>query len=272
MKSLSLMLFTLGGVLLSSACGQLLPQGSATKVINAAAPHGMDNYPEVYMIRRGSYRCSGTLITPNVVLTAAHCVFEASKRAYRVDVETQEGVLKSDTFVFPDFNPDERDPVKRHRHDLALIRLSKALSITPRKLAAAAPMVNDALVIVGYGQTGMAKFGNGSGYKRFGSNTVANLDSNFIYFDGLAASDPGRPGVLSSAYHGDSGGPVMDKNGELMGVISWGTSDKVFERDGETMTTSVAVDITTEESRSFIQTTLEKIKDPHYRECFFCFF
>lgn len=239
MKSLALLLATLGGVWFASACRQRLPNDSSSKVINAAAPHGIDNYPEVYMIRRGSSRCSGTLIAPNVVLTAAHCVFDASKRAYRVDVETQEGVLKSDTFVFPDYNPNEGDPVQRHRHDLALIRLSKAIAIKPRNLAAAAPAVKDPLVIVGYGQTGMAKFGNGAGYKRFGSNTVARLESNFIYFDGLAASDPGRPGVLSSAYHGDSGGPVLDKNGELMGVISWGTSDQVFEREGETDRKSV---------------------------------
>ena len=129
------------------------------------------------------YGCSGTLISPTVFLTAAHCnpsllrhVHVTRVSAYFADqlgdpnaIPTQD--LVEGTFVAdPQFQPNPGgEEGSIDSHDIAVILLASPVSITPASLAAAglldqlAPkggLLGQSFTNVGYGATGY-EFGGG---------------------------------------------------------------------------------------------------------------
>ena len=162
--------------------------------------------------------CSGTLIAPRVVLTAAHCLREqGASGTWEVYVGSPVGgdaqgsfFVVTDAAVDPEWNPDT------HEHDLALLRLSDAPPTAPLPLATAplpASLVGATVRVVGYGSTAAGAIPDGT--RRQTTMTVSTLDAN------LFRADP-SPG---NSCGGDSGGPVLGDVGageQLLGVTASG--------------------------------------------------
>jgi hypothetical protein len=193
--------------------------------------------------------CSGTLIAPAVVMTAAHCVYETTKHgnllgiarpsAFAVRVGSRDvsnsalGIGARVVAVLP--QPYYRWDGIHHFHDIALLALDRPLSQTPAVLAEQRPGAGKSLLIAGYGRSS-TKDHRGPSELRIGQIDAADPATCHLIseafnpswlFCGSAASDhPGVPG--GTACFGDSGGPAFASentagNVVVEGVISYGS-------------------------------------------------
>ncbi|MCP4677347.1 MAG: trypsin-like serine protease [Deltaproteobacteria bacterium] len=171
--------------------------------------------------------CSGTLIDPEVVLTAGHCV-KLSDGQGNYDYTTNPSgvrivagasayggttIARGETIVT---HPTWTGTLAEDATDMALIKLNNTITnISPFELRDfPMPEADDDAILVGYGQSGGGAWGGGSGTQRIGNTTIWSVSTGFLETGGESNTCPG-----------DSGGPVFteqDGNWRVAGVNSFG--------------------------------------------------
>jgi secreted trypsin-like serine protease len=163
--------------------------------------------------------CSGTLIAPTAVLTAAHCLsFEAVRVVAVVflDAETRVEYVASAFTIHPRFSLP-RVPVA----DLAIVRLAQPVAnVEPLALVSRSPRPRTAGLIVGFGDDGSHSF-----EKRFGTVQLRRCPRGLRVQGSpvrLGKALCWRPNLVSAdTCVGDSGGPLL-VDGAVAGVTSGG--------------------------------------------------
>jgi secreted trypsin-like serine protease len=172
--------------------------------------------------------CSGTLVAPNVVVTAGHCVRGGcgSRVFLGPDVnDPANGEILEVVWAeaHPDYNPP--DPTS----DLAVLILSDDASSTPRVIAHDGMLESAGSVrVAGFGNTN--KLGTrGYGKRRMVDVPIATPDPQY-------GADPntefvaGAPFLDRDSCNGDSGGPAYVQDGEgwyVAGATSRATNSTV---------------------------------------------
>jgi V8-like Glu-specific endopeptidase len=153
--------------------------------------------------------CSGTLISPTVFLTAAHCGEGESDRvrvtfdtAYQAGDKVYTGTFHAD----PAYNQSQSDP-----HDIAVVVLDKAVKgISPAKLPAAGSLSglsgSQQFTSVGYGAYEVTNGPGGHQYLYDDVRMVATGTLNSVNEAWLRISMNPSTGNGGTCY-GDSGGP-----------------------------------------------------------------
>lgn len=216
------------------ACG-LAPEEDPVELgeTNAAIVGGSptDNYPAVPLLyseiqgQDGAQLCSGTLISPRVILTAAHCVeFREGAPSQYVAYFGSDVTVESDParraaidiidFVFdPAWDIDELDA----GHDIGLVLLDRPAPVAPMPFnrAPLESLIGQEVHLVGWGRT--TGDGEDFGIKREVTSTLQGSTPLLMQYGSASAN----------TCQGDSGGPNFMTIGGVevvAGVTSFGNT------------------------------------------------
>ena len=221
----------------SSKRGRMIISDAIQPRIVNGTPTNLNQYPFMAaLFADTAYRCGGSLIAPDIVLTAAHCadfvnVVKIGRRYLEgsssiggdAEISMYEEFQIIETAEQPNYRP------RTYNKDVALLKLSKASIHRPIKMNNDPNVPSDGqeLVVMGYGET------------YYGSPVSNTLLQTQVYYmtneqcratayddkeitdSMLCAAAPG-----ADACTGDSGGPLIIAGGSdgdlLVGVISFG--------------------------------------------------
>ena len=231
----------------------LLPAASASAIVNGQ-PDG-NRHPEVGALLAqtafpdGTWaECSGTLISPTVFLTAAHCDEGVSHVNITLDSSYvfPTGVTLPGTWhADPAFRKGQGDP-----HDIAVVVLDNPVSgITPARLPAANSLSGLAkdqkFTPVGYGAQAVSSGGQGGKHfsyadvRFFATGTLNAVTRSFLRISQNASTGNG------GTCYGDSGGPNFRGTGNVIAGIT-------ITGDTPCRSTNVDYRLDTKSARSFL--------------------
>lgn len=206
----------------AASCGQHaepIHLGDSAATLDNAITDGHETtlYPTVGLVL-GVGGCTGTLIGPRTVVTAAHCLEPGVEIFFHLGSE----IFAPERVVF---HPEFQDL----RHDIGLLRLTRPANVLPAIASRSAPEAGAELTFVGYGVT--AESSRDFGEKRMAKNSLNGE------MDATTFSVTGTGDGVGNVCHGDSGGPAfaeIDGVEQLVGTVSYGEgpcgTDATFTR------------------------------------------
>ena len=197
------------------------------------------------------FSCTGTLLSPMVMLTAGHCVEDSGQTSlltfvrftedamagigdYRSVDEwlLSEWIMAAGVIPHPQFDDYSEFPLT---YDVGVVILSQPVFMDQygelpqpgflKTLVKGKKHKDNKFTIVGYGLQGLLKPFYGDEWARY-QGTVKLIELNSAHAGGASAkfsNNPGKGNGTGGACFGDSGGPLFHGDSNVIGaVVSWG--------------------------------------------------
>jgi hypothetical protein len=180
----------------------------------AAITNGMASPADesvVALTSAGRVLCTGVLVAPRLVLTAAHCTTERLEVVFGAEVDDG-SPLGAPPERFGVLGHVEHPEFHRFHRDAALLVLERASGASPLTLTTEPVSIGTRARVVGFGFADWED-GTSEGSKRTGAVAISDVTEESLRL----APSPSQPCA------GDSGGPVLAGADErVIGVISSG--------------------------------------------------
>jgi MYXO-CTERM domain-containing protein len=221
-------------LVLVSSCSAELPSGRQESAVINGDPTNTD--PAVVALMDGNYFfCTGTVISPHVILTAAHCIEGAPPTGIFFGNDSNNpgsGTIIDvvEAIAHPQYGQD---------HDLGVVQIAEASPAAPVPLNTtplSAAMAGEDVRVVGFGLSVDNENSNEAGVKLQGLTTFDSLEADWFYV---------TPQNNQSGCFGDSGGPnfmVIGGNEVLAGITSFGTEQSCLAGYGGNTDAQVYLD------------------------------
>lgn len=221
-------------VVLLSACGAQVPTEQTSESFDSAIVHGQKLRVDsdlshmvvaiVSELPQGEALCTGSIISKNLILTAAHCV---DHNPTKVKIIFASNIKKANADQLRDVTAIYQNPYwnkmdSAKKGDLAILQFDGKLPVgfspvhfasTNFKLKA-----GDAVVFAGYGVT--------NGQRHSGSGVLRTTKTQVIEFK--SETEVVTDGRRTSVCFGDSGGPAFSLiNGQM---VQWGVASEVLNQ------------------------------------------